>query len=219
MVVIYDWCKERFEIQSIADDIISKFIPAHVNIFYCFGGIVLSTYFIQTGSGFGLTIYYSPSVVEAYSSIIIIISRLNYGWLIKSIHRWSSGVMVLIQILHIIRVYVTGGFKRPREFIWITGVFLAITIVSFGVTGYSLPWDRIGFWACKIVTAVPEALDNLMPGIGNTVVSILRGGFNVNQYTLTRLYSIHTFILPLGTLSMVLVHFSTIRKQGVSGPL
>ena len=68
---------------------------------------------------------------------VIIISKLNYGWLIKSIHRWSSGVMVLIQILHIIRVYLTGGFKRPREFIWITGVFLAMTIVSFGVTGYS----------------------------------------------------------------------------------
>jgi len=219
MLVIYDWCEERIEIQSIADDIISKFVPAHVNIFYCFGGIVLSTYLIQVASGLGLTIYYNPSVVEAYSSVVVIISKLNYGWLVRSIHRWSSGVMVLVQILHIIRVYVTGGFKRPRELIWITGVFLAVIVISFGVTGYSLPWDRIGFWACKIVTAVPEALDSLVPGIGSTVVSILRGGSSVSQYTLTRLYSIHTFILPLGTLSMVLVHFSTIRKQGVSGPI
>ena len=93
MGFLYDWWEERFEIQSIADDILAKFVPAHV----------------------------------------------NNGWFIKSIHRWSSGVMVLILILHIARVYLTGGFKKPRELIWITGIILAVTSISFGVSGYSLP--------------------------------------------------------------------------------
>jgi cytochrome b6 len=193
MGFIYDWCEERLEIQSIADDILAKFVPAHVNIFYCFGGIMVTSFIFQGGSGFALTIYYQPTVVEAFPSVQQLLYHVNLGWFIKSIHRWSSGVMVLILILHIARVYLTGGFKKPRELIWITGIILAVTTVSFGVTGYSLPWDQIGYWACKIVTSVPIALDNLIPGIGKISVLTLRGGFSVNQSTLTRLYSIHTF--------------------------
>ena len=59
-------------------------------------------------------------------------------------------------ILHIFRVYLTGGFKQPRELTWVTGVIIAICTVSFGVTGYSLPWDQVGYWAVKIVTGVPD---------------------------------------------------------------
>ena len=118
--------------------------------------------------------YYQPTVVEAFPSVQFILHHVNLGWFIQSIHRWSSGVMVLILILHIARVYLTGGFLKPREFIWITGIILAVTTVSFGVSGYSLPWDQLGYWASKIVTSVPEAL---------------RGGFSVNQSTLTRFIS------------------------------
>ena len=144
---------------------------------------------------------------------------IHLGWFVRSIHRWSSGSMVLILILHVIRVYLTGGFKKPRELIWISGILLATTTVSFGVTGYSLPWDAVGYWACKIVTAVPEALDDLIPEAGKLLVVSLRGGFSVSQTTLTRLYSIHTFVLPFITLSLLVLHFSMLRKQGISGPL
>ena len=150
--------------------------------------------------------YYQPTVVEAFPSVQFILHHVNLGWFIQSIHRWSSGVMVLILILHIARVYLTGGFLKPREFIWITG-------------RYSLPWYQLGYWASKIVTSVPEALDNLIPGIGKISVLTLRGGFSVNQSTLTRLYSIHTFVLPLVTLILVILHFAILRKQGISGPL
>jgi cytochrome b6 len=125
---------------------------------------MVTSFIFQAGSGFALTIYYQPTVVEAFPSVQLILYHVNLGWFMKSI--WSSGVMVLILILHIARVYLTGGFKKPRELIWITGIILAVRRVSFGVTGYSLPWDQVGYWASKIVTSVPEALDNLMPGIG-----------------------------------------------------
>ena len=133
MGFLYDWWEERFEIQSIADDILAKFVPAHVNIFYCFGGIMLTSFLFQVGTGFALTIYYQPTVGEAFPSVQFILYHVNLGWFLKSIHRWSSGVMVLILILHIARVYLTGGYKKPRELIWIT-----------------------------VVTSVPEALDNFM---------------------------------------------------------
>jgi cytochrome b6 len=124
-------------------------------------------------------------------------------------------MMVLMMVLHICRVYLTGGFKKPRELTWVTGVVLAVVTVSFGVTGYSLPWDQVGFWACKIVTGVPDAI----PIIGPTAVQLLRGGVSVGQGTLTRFYSAHTFVLPVAAAALMLTHFLMIRKQGISGPL
>ena len=218
-MVLYDWFEERLELQSISDDILSKFVPAHVNIFYCFGGLVLTTFLVQVASGFALTMYYRPTVLEAYSSIQSILFKVNLGWLIRSIHRWSSGLMVLTLILPVSRVYLTGGFKKPRELTWVTGVLLSVTTVSFGVTGYSLPWDQIGFWASKIVTAVPESFDEILPGLGTTLILLLRGGYSVGQSTLTRFYSAHTFVLPLTTLTLLVTHFIMLRKQGISGPL
>ena len=217
--LIYDWFEERLEIQSISDDILSKFVPAHVNIFYCFGGIVLTAFILQAASGFCLTLYYRPSVVDAYESIQTIIYSVHLGWAIRSIHRWSSSIMVLVLILHISRVYLTGGFKKPREILWISGVVLSVLTVSFGVTGYSLPWDQISFWASKIVTAVPEALDDIYPGLGGFLVFSIRGGFSVSQSTLSRFYSAHTLILPVLTAVFLLVHFLLLRKQGISDPL
>ena len=212
---VYDWFEERLEIQAIADDIATKYVPPHVNIFYCLGGIVFTLFLVQVTTGFAMTFYYRPTVAEAFTSIQYIMTDVNFGWLIRSIHRWSASMMVLTMILHVFRVYLTGGFKKPRELTWVTGVLLAVCTVSFGVTGYSLPWGQVGYWAVKIVTGVPDAI----PFIGGFIVELLRGGVGVGQATLTRFYSLHTFLLPLFTTIFMLMHFLMIRKQGISGPL
>ena len=171
MSKVYDWFEERLEIQSIADDISSKYVPPHVNIFYCLGGITLTCFLVQVATGFAMTFYYRPTVTEAFASVQYIMTDVNFGWLIRSVHRWSASMMVLMMILHVCRVYLTGGFKKPRELTWVTGVVLASLTVSFGVTGYSLPWDQVGYWAVKIVTGVPDAI----PVVGQFIVELLRG--------------------------------------------
>ena len=212
---VYDWFQERLEIQAIADDITSKYVPPHVNIFYCLGGITLTCFIVQVATGFAMTFYYRPTVTEAFASVDFIMTEVNFGWLIRSVHRWSASMMVLNMILHVCRVYLTGGFKKPRELTWVTGIALASVTVSFGVTGYSLPWDQVGYWACKIVTGVPDAV----PIVGGLLVQVLRGGVSVGQSTLTRFYSAHTFVLPVVAVALMLTHFVMIRKQGISGPL
>jgi cytochrome b6 len=212
---VYDWFQERLEIQAIADDITSKYVPPHVNIFYCLGGITLTCFIVQVATGFAMTFYYRPTVTEAFASVQYIMTEVNFGWLIRSVHRWSASMMVLNMILHVCRVYLTGGFKKPRELTWVTGVALASVTVSFGVTGYSLPWDQVGYWACKIVTGVPDAI----PVVGGLLVQVLRGGVSVGQSKLTRFYSAHTFVLPVVAVVLMLTHFVMIRKQGISGPL
>jgi cytochrome b6 len=215
MSAIFDWVQDRVEIQSIADDITSKFVPPHVNIFYCIGGITLTSFLIQVATGFALTFYYRPTVSDAFNSIQYITNEVSLGWLIRSLHRWSASMMLLNLLLHISRVYLTGGFKSPRELTWISGVLLACLSVSFGVTGYSLPWDQVGFWACKIVTGVPDAI----PLVGGVLVESLRGGVSVGQSTLSRFYTAHTFLLPLLSTLLLGGYFLMIRKQGISGPL
>merc|ERR1711912_183778 len=154
----YKWFDERLEVQALADDISSKYVPPHVNIFYCLGGITLTCFIVQ--------------VAEAFASVEYLMTEVNFGWLIRSTPRWSASMMVLNMILHVCRVYLTGGFKKPRELTLVTGVALASVTVSFGVTGYSLPWDQVGYWACKIVTGVPGAI----PVVGGLIVGLLRGG-------------------------------------------
>ena len=215
MAIVYNWLNDRLEIQAVADDITAKYVPPHVNLFYCIGGITLTCFLIQVATGFALTFYYRPTVGEALSSVRSIMLDTNFGWLIRSVHRWCASMMVLMMVLHVFRVYLTGGFKNPRESTWVTGVIMASCTVSFGVTGYSLPWDQVGYWAVKIVTGVPEAI----PVVGSAIVQLLRGNSSVGQATLTRFYSLHTFVLPLITAVMMLGHFLMIRKQGISGPL
>ena len=215
MSKVYDWFNDRLEVGALAEDVTSKYVPPHVNIFYCLGGITLTCFLIQFATGFAMTFYYKPSVTEAFDSVRYIMTDVNFGWLIRSVHRWSASMMVLMMILHTFRVYLTGGFKKPRELTWITGVILAVITVVFGVTGYSLPWDQVGYWAVKIVSGVPYAI----PVVGGTLVELLRGGQSVGQPTLTRFYSLHTFVLPWLIAVFMLAHFLMIRKQGISGPL
>jgi cytochrome b6 len=211
----FKWFDERLDIQALDDDISSKYVPPHVNIFYCLGGVTLVCFLIQFATGFAMTFYYKPTVAEAFTSVQYIMTDVSFGWLIRSIHRWSASMMVLMMILHVFRVYLTGGFKKPRELTWITGVILGVITVSFGVTGYSLPWDQVGYWAVKIVSGVPEAI----PVVGSTIVELMRGGTGVGQSTLSRFYSLHTFVLPWLIAVFMLAHFLMIRKQGISGPL
>jgi len=212
---IFQWFNDRLEVQAISDDIGSKYVPPHVNIFYCLGGITLTCFLIQFATGFAMTFYYKPTVAEAFTSVQYIMNEVNFGWLIRSIHRWSASMMVLMMILHVFRVYLTGGFKKPRELTWVVGVMLAVTTVSFGVTGYSLPWDQVGYWAVNIVSGVPAAI----PVVGDQLVELMRGSQSVGQATLTRFYSLHTFVLPWVIAVLLLFHFLIIRKQGISGPL
>ncbi|KAK8369497.1 hypothetical protein V6Z12_A01G115200, partial [Gossypium hirsutum] len=195
---VYDWFEERLEIQAIADDITSKYVPPHVNIFYCLGGITLTCFLVQVATGFAMTFYYRPTVTEAFASVQYIMTEANFGWLIRSVHRWSASMMVLMMILHVFRVSIS-----------------CVLTASFGVTGYSLPRDQIGYWAVKIVTGILEAI----PVIRSPSVELLRGSASVGQSTLTRFYSLHTFVLPLLTAVFMLMHFLMIRKQGISGPL
>ena len=130
----------------IADNNTSKYVPPHVNIFYCLGGITLTCFLVQVATEFAMMFYYCPTVTKTFASIQFIMIQAIFGWLNQSVHRWST------MVLHVFCIYL----KKPRELTWVIGVILDVLIVSFDVTRYSLPWDQIGYWAVKYVTGIPE---------------------------------------------------------------
>nr|QQP17299.1 cytochrome b6 [Selaginella exaltata] len=211
---VYDRSEERPEIQAVADDITSKYAPPHANILYRLGGITLTRFPVQVATGSATTFHHRPTVAEASGPARYTMTEVNFGRLIRSVHRWSASMTVPMMILHVSRAYLTGGSKKPRESTWVTGVILAVLTVPSGVTGHPSPRDQIGHWAVKTVTGVPEAI----PVIGSPLVELSRGSVSVGQSTSTRFHSLHTFASPLPTAAFMPMHFSTIRKQGIPGP-
>ena len=108
MSKVYNWFNERLEIQAIAGfDVTSKYVPPHVNIFYCLGGITFTCFLVQVATGFAMTFYYRPTVTEAFASVQYIMTDVNSGQFIRSVHRWSASMMVLMMVLHVFRVYLS----------------------------------------------------------------------------------------------------------------
>jgi len=205
--------------QTLVDDVVTKHVPPHIGLFYCLGGIVFMALVAQFTSGLVLTFYFTPTVDDAYLSVEPLELSRHSGQLFGSVHRWASNLMLLAILLHLSRVYLTGGLKKPRELTWVSGALLSFLALSFGVSGYSLPWDEIGFWALQVVSAVPETTDDFLPGVGSSIVCPIRGGFSIGQETLNRAFTAHTLTLPAGAAIVSLLHFLLIRKQSVSGPL
>jgi cytochrome b6 len=122
------------------------------------GGLVFTAFIIQAATGVAMTFYYVPDVSRALLSVESLAYSVTNGWIMRSMHRWTASLMVMFLVLHVFRVYLTGGFKKPREFTWITGIVLAVITVSFGVTGYSLPFPTrrvIGPFALSLGSQMP----------------------------------------------------------------
>jgi len=160
------------------------------------------------GTGLMLKFVYEPFPDRAYESILNLQRSVVFGQLIRNIHHWSGNVLLIVAFLHLLRVFFTGAFHPPRQFNWLIGLTLFITILLSAFTGYLLPWDQLAFWAVTICSTMLEYL----PGAGNWLQELILGGPEVGPATLSNFYAIHTAALPALILSLLPFHFWRIRK-------
>lgn len=211
-----NWLDERLDVTGPLKEFLQRPVPPHVsNWMYCLGGIAFFFAMVQGITGVLLALYYRPTPEGAYDSILLIMNEVRFGWLIRSMHSWAATLMVVFAVLHLIRVFVTGSYKPPRELNWIAGVLLGVLTLAFGYTGYLLPWDQRAFWASTVGTDIAGSV----PLIGGTILYLLRGGTEVTALTLTRFYAAHMLILPVGFMVVLAAHFVMIHRQGIAGPL
>ena len=211
-----DWFDSRYEISDPLSKFLSKPVPNFARRWwYCLGGITAFLFVVQGLTGIMLAFYYQPTPEHAYTSIQFIETQVNFGSSIRMIHHWSANGMILMCTAHMIRVFIMGAYKKPREFNWVSGVLLMLLTLGFGLTGYLLPWDQRAFWATTVATEIGAAI----PVIGDLVLVFARVGWDIAAETLTRFYALHILILPLVTVASMGAHFIMVRRQGIAKPL
>jgi quinol-cytochrome oxidoreductase complex cytochrome b subunit len=213
---VLDWANNRLGTEELMEDQYNRIVPIHAtNYIYCFGGIAFVLFIILVITGILLAVYYQPTPDTAYQSVVNIATHVQFGWWIRSIHKWAAGAMVLLVFIHMLRVFFTSAYKRPRELNWLSGVALLMLTMGFGFTGYLLPWDQKAYWATRVGTDIAGST----PFIGHFLLVSLRGGETISAATLGRFYDLHVLVFPAIIILLLGGHFWMIRRHGISGRL
>jgi hypothetical protein len=210
------WIDERYELSESLKPILTKPVPDwQRRWWYCLGGLTFFLFLVQGITGIMLAFYYKPTPAEAYASIQFIENEVLLGSAVRMIHHWSANGMIVLAFAHMLRVFIMGAYKPPRELNWISGVLLLVMTLAFGFTGYLLPWDQRAYWATTVGTEIAGSI----PVIGELALVFLRTGWNITSLTLSRFFALHVLVLPLVTVVSMGMHFIMIRKQGLMKPL
>ena len=198
---------------TLKDSYIFYKTPMNLTYWWNFG--VLSLYFliIQLVTGIFLAMFYDPSILYAFSSIMYINNEIYYGWWIRGLHANGASFFFLSVYLHMFRGLYYGSFLYPRQLLWKTGVILFLLMIITAFLGYVLPWGQMSFWGAMVITSLLSAI----PLVGNDIVFLLWGGFTIDDATLHRFYSLH-FFLPFLILALSIVHISLLHEAGSSNP-
>jgi hypothetical protein len=213
---VLSWIDERYQLSEFMKPILSKPVPDwQRRWWYCLGGLTFFLFLVQGVTGIMLAFYYKPTPTEAYASIQFIENEVLLGSAFRMIHHWSANGMIVMAFAHMLRVFIMGAYKPPRELNWVSGVTLLVMTLAFGFTGYLLPWDQRAYWATTVGTEIGGSI----PIIGDLALVFLRGGWSITSLTLSRFFAAHILILPLITVGSMGLHFIMIRKQGLMKPL
>lgn len=197
---------------------------------FCLGGLTFYMFIVETVTGVLLMFYYRPTAEYAYLDMRLLEHAVRFGPIMRNLHRWAAHAMVILVMMHMLRVFLTGSYKPPREFNWTVGVALLVLTLLLSFTGYLLPWDQLAFWAITVGTrmggATPflgaegpfHSLLSIRPD--NDVRFLLLGDTIVGANALLRFYVLHCIFLPLAATVLMFVHFWRVRKDGgISHPL
>ncbi len=178
----------------------------------------LSTYFVffETITGLFLMIWYTPAPEIAYGDMLTILSRVPLGQLMRDLHRLGAEAMVLIVLLHMIRTFITGSYKKPRQFTWFTGVVLLFATLFLSFSGYLLPWDQLALWAVTIGASMIEATPPEI--VGTNLNLLVRGGPEMGANGLLRFYLLHVLAVPAVLFVFTGVHYYKVIIHGHSLP-
>jgi len=227
---------ERSRALSVLTNVFFHLHPAKINrdaVRYNYtwgmGGMTFYLFLVLTITGVLLMFYYHPSKGQAYRDIVFLMNDVPFGRLLRNMHRWAAHLMIIAVWLHMFRVFLTGSYKKPREFNWCVGVVLLVLTLLLSFTGYLLPDDQLGFWAVTVGTNMARATPLLGhegpfgPQLGMTAYNDVRfallGGSIVDANALLRAYIWHCLAIPLIAATFMGVHFWRVRKDGgISGP-
>ncbi len=208
---------DRGRMRMVMDSLILHIHPAKVEVTsmkwtytWGLGGLAGLLMTLLGLTGMVLLNNYTPSAPQAYLDILEINSNVWFGELIRNIHHWSANLLIVVAVLHLIRVFVTGSYRPPRELNWLIGVAMLLLVLGANFTGYLLPWDQLAYWAITVGTSIIS----YVPLIGQWLSQLVLGGPEVGANTLLNFYSMHISFIPLTIFGLMSYHFWRVRKDG-----
>jgi len=208
------WFRERIPISGDQlRELTNEPVPNHLkHWWFCLGGTPAYLFVVQIVTGILLAFYYQPSPATAYSSVQYITDEAAYGWFLRSVHKWGATLMIAAVILHQLRIFFTGAYRKPRELNWIVGMFLLILTLLTGFTGYSLVFEQLSYWGATVGANITDSV----PLIGGVMKRMLLAGDQYNENTLSRFFILHAAVLPVLMVVLIGLHLALIRLQGVT---
>lgn len=210
-----DWLDSRTGYRALVRHALYEELPRGTGWPFTTGSVVTLLVACQFVTGVGLTMYYVPAPSLAYDSVRFIMSDLPLGWMLRGLHYWGSSFLVVAAVVHMLRVFLLGSYKAPREVTWLSGLLMLLVILGFSLSGYLLPWDQKAYWATTVTINVARST----PLIGDYVADVMRGGPSLGALTLGRWFSAHVFLLPATLITLIVAHIALMRKHGISGPI
>jgi len=211
---VMKWVERRLPIGGL---IHSSFVayptPRNLNYWWTFGAILSMMLGVQIITGIILAMHYTPHVDFAFKSVELIVRDVNYGWLLRYIHSNGASMFFIAVYIHMFRGLYYGSYKEPREVLWILGVIIYLLMMATGFMGYVLPWGQMSFWGATVITNLFGAV----PYVGDSIVTLLWGGYSVGNPTLNRFFSLH-YLLPFVIAGVVVLHVWALHVAGQNNP-
>lgn len=208
------WIERRLPLGGL---IHSSFIayptPRNLNYWWTFGAILSMMLAVQIITGVILAMHYTPHVDLAFKSVEGIVRDVNYGWLLRYMHSNGASMFFIAVYVHMLRGLYYGSYKEPREVLWILGVIIYLLMMATGFMGYVLPWGQMSFWGATVITNLFSAI----PYVGDSIVTLLWGGYSVGNPTLNRFFSLH-YLLPFVIAGVVVLHVWALHVAGQNNP-
>ncbi len=209
------WFYARYPWQEFMKNHLSGYYaPRNFNFWYYFGSFSLLVLVSQIISGIWLTMEYIPVSEGAFASVQHIMREVRFGWLIRFMHTTGASAFFVVVYLHMYRGLIYGSYKKPRELLWLVGMFIYLVLLLEAFTGYVLPWGQMSFWAAEVITSFASAI----PYFGKILMVWLRGDYNVSGVTLHRFFALHVIFFPLLIAGIVFVHLVSLHKVGSNNP-
>jgi len=213
--VLKSWVDKRFPLTELWNDHLAKYYaPKNLNFWYYFGALAMVVLVLQIITGIWLTMNYNPSAEGAFDSVEYIMRDVPFGWLLRYMHSTGASFFFIVVYMHMFRAMLYGSYKKPRELVWIIGLLIYLCLMMEAFFGYLLPWGQMSFWGAKVITSLFGAV----PFIGDWLMEIIRGDFNVSGVTLNRFFALHVVAIPLILLGLVVVHIISLHEVGSNNP-
>ncbi len=206
--------KNHSLLKLVNDHAIDYPTPSNLSLLWNYGFLSLICLIIQVITGIALAMHYTPHVDLAFLSVEHIMRDVNNGWLLRYIHANGASMFFICVYIHIGRGLYYGSYAEPRQLLWLIGIIIFILMMGTAFLGYVLVWGQMSFWAATVITNFFTAF----PIVGDKIVTLLWGGFAVDNATLNRFFSLH-YLLPFVLIGLSVLHIGILHQDGSNNPL